>query len=151
MGHNRFNPFPNNKFWTFPNWKSLQTNILNLIKMAESSVDGQETLWKKEKLLVMSNFSSSRIVFKRLVLQTRKNLGLFGKRLSEQRLNFKHFIIIRFSPDTRICLNEDFPFPLSCRLNICLTMLMFILIELWKHWKRHFLLFPQYFLPYQRK
>ena len=32
-----------------------------------------------EKLLVMSNFSFSHSVFKRLVLQTRKNQGLFGK------------------------------------------------------------------------
>ena len=30
------NPFPNNKFWTLPNSKSLQTTISNLIKMAES-------------------------------------------------------------------------------------------------------------------
>ena len=41
-----------------------------------------ETLWEQEKLLVMSNFSFSHNVFKRLVLQTRKNLGLFGKELS---------------------------------------------------------------------
>ena len=40
-----------------------------------------ETLWEKEKLLVTSNFSFSRCVFKRLVLQTRKNQGLFGKGL----------------------------------------------------------------------
>ena len=26
------NPFPNDKFWTLPNWKSLQTTILILIK-----------------------------------------------------------------------------------------------------------------------
>ena len=38
-------------------------------------------MWEKEKLLVTSNFSFSHIVFKRLVLQTRKNKGLFGKRL----------------------------------------------------------------------
>ena len=31
-----FNPFPNDKFWTLPNWKSLQTTILSLVKMAES-------------------------------------------------------------------------------------------------------------------
>ena len=39
-------------------------------------------MWEKEKLLVTSNFSFSHIVFKRLVLQTRKNQGLFGKRLN---------------------------------------------------------------------
>ena len=36
---------------------------------------------EKEKLLVTSNFSFSRSVFKRLVLQTHKNQGLFGKGL----------------------------------------------------------------------
>ena len=50
--------------------------------MAESFVNGQKTLWEKEKLLVTSNFSFSHSVFKRLALQTRKNQGLFGKELS---------------------------------------------------------------------
>ena len=36
---------------------------------------------EKEKLLVTSNFSFSRCVFKRLLLQTPKNHGLFGKGL----------------------------------------------------------------------
>ena len=36
----------------------------------------------KEKLLVMSNFSLFHSVFKRLVLQTRKIQGLFGKGLT---------------------------------------------------------------------
>ena len=39
-------------------------------------------LWEKEKLLVLSNFSFSRSVFKRLILQTRKNQGMCGKGLS---------------------------------------------------------------------
>ena len=42
---------------------------------------GKKTLWKKKKLLVASNFSFSHSVFKRLVLQTRKNQDLFGKEL----------------------------------------------------------------------
>ena len=41
-----------------------------------------EKLWEKEKLLVTSNFSFSHSVFKRLVLQTRKKHGLFGKGLT---------------------------------------------------------------------
>ena len=44
----------------------------------ESSPNGYETLWEKEKMLVMSNFTFSHSVFKRLILQTRKNQGLFG-------------------------------------------------------------------------
>ena len=52
------------------------------MKMAESYQNGQKTMREKEKLLVMSNFSFSLSVFKRLVLQTRKNQGLFGKGLT---------------------------------------------------------------------
>ena len=55
--YNWINPFPNNKFSTLPNW------IPHLMKMEES------------------NFSFSHSVFKRLVLQTHKNQGLFGKGL----------------------------------------------------------------------
>ena len=50
--------------------------------MAESCPNGKKTLREKVKLLVTSNFSFSHSVFKRLVLQTRKNQGLFGKGLS---------------------------------------------------------------------
>ena len=51
--------------------------------MAESSPNGKKTLWEKEKLLVTSNFSFSHSVFKRPLLQTHKNQGLFGKRLKQ--------------------------------------------------------------------
>ena len=37
------------------------------MKMEESSLKGQKTLWEKEKLLITSNFSFSQSVFKRLV------------------------------------------------------------------------------------
>ena len=49
--------------------------------MAESFLKGEKTLWEKEKLLVGSNFSFSHSVFKRLVWETSKNQGLFGKGL----------------------------------------------------------------------
>ena len=49
--------------------------------MAESSQQGYKHPWEKEKLLVTSNFSFSHIVFKRLVMQTRKNRSLFGEGL----------------------------------------------------------------------
>ena len=51
------------------------------MKSAESSQNPQKTLWEKEKLLVTSNFSFSHSVFKRLVMQTCKNQGLFRKGL----------------------------------------------------------------------
>ena len=50
--------------------------------MVECSPNGQKTLGEKEKLLVMSNFSFSHSVFKRHVLHTHKNQGLFGKGLT---------------------------------------------------------------------
>ena len=50
--------------------------------MAESSSSGLKTLQENEKLLVTSNFSFSYTVFKRFVLQARKNQGLFGKGLN---------------------------------------------------------------------
>ena len=47
--------------------------------MAESSLKRVETLWEKEKLLIITNFSFFNSVFKRHILQTCKNKGLFGK------------------------------------------------------------------------
>ena len=38
-------------------------------------------LWEKEKLLIKSNFSFLHSLFKRLLLQTSKTKGLFGKGL----------------------------------------------------------------------
>ena len=54
------NPFPNDKFYTLPNWKSLQETISNVMKMANS------------------NFSFSRCVFKRLVMQTLETRACLG-------------------------------------------------------------------------
>ena len=96
--------------------------ISTLMKMAESFPNGQKTLWEKEKLLVTSNFSISYSVFKRLVLQTRKNQGLFGKgltyvpvwNLKTQGLSFTPFIVI-------ICIwkkNADFSFQLLILTSI---------------------------------
>ena len=51
--------------------------------MAKSSPKGKKTLWELEKLLFTCNNSFSHSVFKNLILQTRKNKGLFGKGLSQ--------------------------------------------------------------------
>ena len=61
----RFKPFPKKS-----EVKRLQTTISNLLKLAESSPKGWKTLGKREQLLIMSNFSFSHNLFKRLVLQT---------------------------------------------------------------------------------
>ena len=64
-------------------------------------------MWEKEKLLDSSNFSFSHSVFKRLVLQTRENQGLFGKGLS---IIFINLVSIQISP----CFQILFP-------NFCWT------------------------------
>ena len=61
------------------------------MKFAESSPYGKKTLWEKEKLHVMSNFSFSHSVFERFVLQTRKNQGMFGKGLTHCEMWRLHF------------------------------------------------------------
>ena len=52
------------------------------MRIVESFANEKKTVWEKETLLIMSNFSFSYSVFKRLVLQTRKHQGLFGKGLN---------------------------------------------------------------------
>ena len=49
--------------------------------MAESYLNGKETLWEKEKLLVTSNFSFSHSVFKRLVSHGSQKVSLCGNEL----------------------------------------------------------------------
>ena len=66
---------------TLPNYKSLQTTILNVIKMAESS----------QKRAVSFFFSHS--VFKRLVLQIVKNKSLYGKGLTV-KMGFENKIVM---------------------------------------------------------
>ena len=82
----------------------MQTTISNFIKMAESSQLEYKTLWEKEKLLITCNFSFSYSVFKRLVLQTRKNQGLFRKGSNVlksivgkgENASYQHFILFSF-------------------------------------------------------
>ena len=72
----------------------MQATISNFMKIAESFLKWKKTLWEKEKLLIMSNFSFSNSVFKRLVLQTRKNQGLFEKGLTDTGLIVCHAYVI---------------------------------------------------------
>ena len=71
---------------------SLQTTISNFMKTAENSLNGQKTQWEKEKLLVKSDFFFSHSVFKRFILQARKNQGLFGKGFNITTLLFYMFL-----------------------------------------------------------
>ena len=63
--------------------------------MAESFPNEKKTLLEKEKLLVTSNFSFSNSVFERLVLQTRKNQGLFGKGHMKHSHKYIHGMSLR--------------------------------------------------------
>ena len=63
--------------------------------MKENYPNGKKILWEKEKLLIMSYFSFSHSVFKRLVLQTRKNQGLFGKGLKLLKTENLRKVVIR--------------------------------------------------------
>ena len=51
------------------------------LKMAENSLNRVENTMDKGEIARQSNFSFTHSVFKRLVLQTHKNQGLFGKGL----------------------------------------------------------------------
>ena len=75
-----FNLFTNDKFEGLLNPKSLQMTIPNLMKKWQKVLwKGRKHLGGEEKVFFKCNFSFSHSVFKRLVLQARKNQGLFGK------------------------------------------------------------------------
>ena len=59
------------------------------MEITQSSPIELKTELEKEKLLVMSNFSFSHSVFKRLLLKTHKNSGLFGKGLRPVQIDIK--------------------------------------------------------------
>ena len=73
----------------FPKWQILDPSKLKEFADDNSKFDENgkklskrvENTVGKGKLLITSNFSFFNIVFQRLVLQTRKNQGLFGKGL----------------------------------------------------------------------
>ena len=111
--------------------------------MAEWSLNGLKTLCEKEKLLVSSNFFSHS-VFKRLVLQTRKNQGLFGKGLREIRKinslpndNTYDSSKLKAFTDDKINVGENLKFVLGRVENI--------VGKGDNAGYQHFLLFPQFF------
>ena len=44
------------KFWTCPKTRSLQTTILNLLRIAESSQNKEKTLWEKGEIARYEQF-----------------------------------------------------------------------------------------------
>ena len=52
-----FQPFTKQQILDPSKLEELQKTIIDLMKMTENSPKGSKTLWEKEELLVMSNFS----------------------------------------------------------------------------------------------
>ena len=78
---NKINNILNEKFSSLSNSKEFADDNFKFDENGGEYFKRVETVWEKEKLLVTSNLSFSYTVFKRLVLQTSKNKGLFGKEL----------------------------------------------------------------------
>ena len=97
--HEKILPFrPSLTLWQATNFRLFQTERVSRWqleiwqKWQKVLLMGTKRRGDKEKLLVMSNFSFSHCVFKRLVLQTRKNQGLFGIGLTlSKTTNFRLF------------------------------------------------------------
>ena len=103
----------------------------------------------------MSNFSFSHSVFKRLVLQTRKNQGLFGKELNIAMLTkiYKSKInLLLLIYQHRLCWMIKYTFSLSTTnmlVNHLSNKPLFLHVYRTSLLKcnKQFLLFPQCFLP----
>ena len=67
-----------------------------------------ENLLVKEKLLIMNDFSFSHTIFIRLVLQTRKNLGLFGRGSSLYNMTIFDRSKLKTFADKNVCQTLKF-------------------------------------------
>ena len=76
-----FNAFPNDKFYTLPNSKSLQTTILNFMKMAVNSFKGYKNTAGKGEIARYEQFLRFPQCFQKgpVLEKRKKNQGLFGK------------------------------------------------------------------------
>ena len=83
----KFNPFPNDKFLTLPTSESLQTTILSLMKMAESSPKRWKTLGKGE-IARYEQFLFFPQCFQKTCTASHKNQGLFGKGIKKISCHF---------------------------------------------------------------
>ena len=75
-------PFPKQQILNSSKLKEFADDNFKFDENGKKLSERVENTVGKSKLLVTSNFSFSHSVFKRLVLQTRKNQGLFGKGLN---------------------------------------------------------------------
>ena len=75
------NPFPNNNILNWSKLKEFADDNFKFYENGGNFFKWVENTVENEKLLFTSNFSFSHSVFKTLVMQTRKNQGLFGKGL----------------------------------------------------------------------
>ena len=82
MTKNVFNPFPNDRILDTTKLKAFADDKMNAPKMIIYLFNLVEnTVGKGENAGYRTFFSFSHCVFKRLIQQTRKNQGLFGKGL----------------------------------------------------------------------
>ena len=78
----RQSPFPKRQILDFSKLKDFADDNFGCDENRKKVLlKAKKHCWEKEKLLITSNFSFSCSVFKRLVLQTCKNHGLFWKGL----------------------------------------------------------------------
>ena len=95
-------PFPKLQIWDSSNlWEFAEYNFKFEWNDRKFSQTGRKHCAKKEKLLITSNFSFSNSVFERLVLQTGKNQGLFGKGKSTlwEIKNKRTMMVLHRSPE----------------------------------------------------
>ena len=81
-----FNPLPDDIILDRSKLKQSADDSFKFDESSRKFSKGIETLWVKEKLLIMSNFSFSHSVFKRLVPQGRQNVFLCGNGLNKNNL-----------------------------------------------------------------
>ena len=108
--------------------------------MAESYSNRYITLWEKEKLLVTSNFSFSRSVFKRLVSQERQKVSLCGNGLTPSFAQGQNFNLIQIQRACRRQLD-------SCSIaEMCLHLVEKIVGRAVNVGLQHFIYFLQCFI-----
>ena len=134
----------------------LQMPILSLMKIVEGFLKGFKILWKKKKLLIMSNFFFSHSVFKIFVLQTRKNQGLFGKGLihtctmnigvkGEETLNINPLPGNKISDQSKLKALADNKLDVTQNIKLVFHIIENIAGKEENAGYQHFLLFPQCF------
>ena len=116
----------NHKLYIVPNCKSLQTTILNLMQMGESCPKGRKLCGKRRNCSLRAISPFPTVFFKRLVQQTRKTQGIFGKGLNHLFMEYGSFLAI-ISPYLHLQNKQLQPI---IGIGSCIYMLSSFLYEL---------------------